>query len=29
VDLVSSKGLSPYIKPQIEKEKLLIYEMKI
>ncbi len=26
VDLVSSKGLSPYIKPQIEKEKLLIYE---
>ncbi len=26
VDLVSSNGLSPYIKPQIEKEKLLIYE---
>jgi hypothetical protein len=28
VDLVSSKGLSPYIKLQIEKEELLIYEMK-
>ncbi len=28
VDLVSSQGLSPYIKPQIEKEKLLIYERK-
>ncbi len=26
VDLVSSKGLSPYIRLQIEKEKLLIYE---
>jgi hypothetical protein len=26
VDLVSSNGLSPYIKAQIEKEKLLIYE---
>ena len=26
VDLVSSNGLSPYIKPHIEKEKLLIYE---
>jgi uncharacterized protein len=26
VDLVSSNGLSPFIKPQIEKEKKLIYE---
>lgn len=26
VDLVSSKGLSPYLKPLIEKEKQLIYE---
>jgi predicted nucleotidyltransferase len=26
VDLVSSNGLSPYIKSQIEKEKKLIYE---
>jgi hypothetical protein len=28
VDLVSSNGLSPFIKPQIEKEKRLIYERK-
>jgi hypothetical protein len=26
VDLVSSNGLSPYIKPQIDQEKKLIYE---
>ena len=26
IDLVSSKGLSKYIKPFIEKEKVLIYE---
>lgn len=26
VDLVSTKGLSPYLKPQIDDEKLLIYE---
>lgn len=26
VDLVSSGGLSPYIKPLIEKDKLLIYD---
>jgi uncharacterized protein len=26
VDLVSAKGLSPYIKPVIDKEKVLIYE---
>ena len=26
VDLVSSRGLSKYIKPIIEKEKILIYE---
>jgi predicted nucleotidyltransferase len=28
VDLVSSNGLSPFIKPQIENEKRLIYERK-
>ncbi len=26
VDLVSSNGLSPFIKSQIEKEKMLVYE---
>jgi predicted nucleotidyltransferase len=26
IDLVSSNGLSPFIKPQIEKDKKLIYE---
>jgi predicted nucleotidyltransferase len=29
VDLVSSNGLSPYIKPIIDKEKELVYERKI
>lgn len=26
VDLVSANGLSPYVKPYIEKDKILIYE---
>jgi predicted nucleotidyltransferase len=26
VDLVSSEGISPYIKPRIDQEKILIYE---
>jgi predicted nucleotidyltransferase len=29
VDLVSANGLSPYIKPIIDKEKVLVYERKI
>lgn len=28
VDLVSANGLSPYIKPLIDKEKILVYERK-
>src|SRR6266576_23728 len=28
VDLVSANGLSPYIKPIIDKEKVLVYERK-
>lgn len=28
VDLVATDGLSPYIKPRIDREKLLIYEAK-
>jgi predicted nucleotidyltransferase len=28
VDLVSAKGLSPYLKPIIDREKVLIYERK-
>jgi predicted nucleotidyltransferase len=28
VDLISAKGLSPYLRPVIDKEKVLVYERK-